>query len=52
LEGTRDLSQFDNVINTPHTAWYSQYSFNELRRKSAEELARYLQGKPLKHLLT
>lgn len=51
LDGTRDLSLFDNVINTPHTAWYSQYSFNELRRKSAEELGRFLQGQSLKHPL-
>lgn len=51
LVGTRELSKFDNVINTPHTAWYSQFSFNELRRKSAEEIAHFLQDKPLLHPL-
>lgn len=51
LEGTRDLSQMDNVINTPHTAWYSQHSFNELRKKSAEELVRFFKGEQILHPL-
>jgi len=51
LEGTRELSKFGNVINTPHTAWFSQNSFNELRKKSAEEMARFMRGETLKHPL-
>lgn len=51
LAGTLELSKLDNVINTPHTAWYSQNSFNLLRQKSAEEIARFLRGEPLLHPL-
>ena len=51
LEGTREFTQMDNVIITPHTAWYSKHSFNELRKKSAEELVRFFRGEKLAHPL-
>ena len=38
------LRQMDNVILTPHTAFYSEESVRELQRKAAEEVARVLTG--------
>jgi D-3-phosphoglycerate dehydrogenase / 2-oxoglutarate reductase len=51
LEGTLELSKLDNVIITPHTAWFSQNSFIELKKRSAEEIARFLRGEQLLHSL-
>lgn len=36
------LSQLDNVIITPHTAFLSQDSVSELRKKASQEIARTL----------
>ena len=36
----------DNVILTPHTAFYSEESLLELQRKAAEEVVRVLSGEP------
>ena len=42
------LFQLPNVIVTPHTAWYSEQSVEEVKRISAFEIARVLSGqKPL-----
>lgn len=45
-----DLSPFvdveDQLILSPHTAWYSEESQTELRTKSAQEARRMLDGKP------
>ncbi|MBS7634109.1 C-terminal binding protein [Candidatus Bathyarchaeota archaeon] len=38
------LLRLDNVIITPHMAWYSNRSLDEIRRKAAEEVARVLSG--------
>ncbi len=38
------LLRLDNVIITPHMAWYSNRSLDEIRRKAAEEVARALSG--------
>jgi D-3-phosphoglycerate dehydrogenase len=38
------LFQLDNVIVTPHMAWYSIDSLTEIQRKAAEEVARVLSG--------
>jgi D-3-phosphoglycerate dehydrogenase / 2-oxoglutarate reductase len=41
------LREFDNVILTPHAAWYSEEAQNDLQRKAAEEVVRVLRnGKP------
>ncbi|WP_281195173.1 C-terminal binding protein [Halorubrum sp. F4] len=34
----------DDVVVTPHVAWYSEESKREVRRKAAEEARRYLRG--------
>jgi D-3-phosphoglycerate dehydrogenase len=38
-----------NVLITPHMAWYSEESEREVRRKAAEEVLRFLQGRQLLH---
>jgi D-3-phosphoglycerate dehydrogenase len=38
------LKQFDNVILTPHSAWFSDAAIPELQRRAAEEMARMLSG--------
>ncbi len=40
------LLHLENVILTPHVAFYSEESLQELQRKAAEEVARVLVGKP------
>ncbi len=41
------LSELDNVILTPHAAFYSEESELELRRKAAQEVVRTLrEGRP------
>jgi D-3-phosphoglycerate dehydrogenase len=44
LPADHPLMQFDNVVITPHVAWYSEASIVELRRKAAQEIVRVLQG--------
>jgi len=39
------LLKLDNVIFTPHVAWYSESSLKELRAKAAIDLVRVLEGK-------
>jgi len=41
----RPLLKLDNVIFTPHVAWYSESSLKELRAKAATDLVRVLEGK-------
>lgn len=50
---TRDnpLLGLDNVVITPHMAWYSLGSLTEIQRKAAEEVARVLSGEPPKSLV-
>lgn len=43
------LLQFDNVILTPHAAWYSEEAENTLLTSAAEEVVRGLRGERLKH---
>lgn len=38
------LFDLDSTVVTPHVAWYSEASVTELRRKTAENVVRYLQG--------
>ena len=50
-----DLSPFqavmDRIMFSPHTAWYTEESQAELRRKSAEQARRALSGEPLKNVI-
>jgi len=45
------LLHTDNCIVLPHTAWYSEESFADLKTKAAEEVARVLTGQPPRHPL-
>ena len=38
------LLHMDNVIATPHCAWYSETAITTLQRKVAEEVVNVLQG--------
>lgn len=38
------LFNLDSVVVTPHVAWYSESSLTDLRRKTAENVVRYLDG--------
>ncbi len=38
------LLKFDNFLISPHTAWYSEQSSKDLKRKAAEEGLRFLKG--------
>jgi D-3-phosphoglycerate dehydrogenase / 2-oxoglutarate reductase len=40
------LLQLTNVIITPHAAWYSEKAVDEVKRVSAQEIARVLSGLP------
>ena len=41
------LLKHDNFIVSPHTAWYSEESAEELKRKVAEEAVRFITGQPV-----
>ncbi|MDR1070962.1 MAG: C-terminal binding protein [Gracilibacteraceae bacterium] len=44
LERDSPLLQMENVIATPHFAWYSEQAITSLQRKAAEEAVRVLSG--------
>ena len=44
--------ELQNLLLTPHIAWYSQQSVRELRRKAAEEAGRLLRGEPPYNIVT
>ena len=44
LRKDNPLLELDNVIITPHMAWYSTTSITEIQRKSAEQIAKALIG--------
>ncbi|WP_444659001.1 C-terminal binding protein [Caproiciproducens sp. R2] len=45
------LLHFDNVIVTPHIAWYTEESIHALQQKVGEEVARVLSGNAPKNLV-
>jgi D-3-phosphoglycerate dehydrogenase len=42
--------QQENLILTPHTAFYSESSFKELKRRTAQSVVNVLQGKVISNL--
>ena len=40
------LLHMDNVIATPHSAWYSETAIHTLQKKVAEEVVNVLNGNP------
>ncbi len=47
LTAENPLLKLQNFIATPHTAWYSEQSSSELKRKAAEEAVRFMTGEPV-----
>jgi len=45
------LKKMDNVILTPHMAWYTNYSIYDMKRKWAENAARYIKGEKLQNVV-
>jgi len=45
------LLGLDNVLATPHMAWYSEQASSDLKRKLAEECIRFMKGEELKYRL-
>ncbi|GEK34816.1 C-terminal binding protein [Kurthia sibirica] len=43
------LLQLENLLITPHMAWYSEQSGQELKRKVAEESIRFITGQKLEY---
>jgi hypothetical protein len=48
-EGAASLADAPGVLLTPHVAWFSSRSVQQLRRSSAQEIVRFLKGEPLAH---
>ncbi|HET7626797.1 MAG TPA: C-terminal binding protein [Bacillales bacterium] len=48
-EADHPLFAYDNVILTPHSAWYAEESAYDLKRKAAEEAARLIEGEPIRY---
>jgi D-3-phosphoglycerate dehydrogenase len=46
------LLQMDNVIITPHSAWYSEEAMIELRQKAAKNIVHVLSGEKTPYALT
>lgn len=44
IQPTHPLLHMDNVIATPHSAWYSETAIKTLQRKVAEEVVNVLKG--------
>ena len=45
------LFKFDNVIVTPHSAWYSEESVNILLNSIADEAIRAIRGEAHRHVV-
>jgi D-3-phosphoglycerate dehydrogenase len=50
-EKDNPLLRLNNVIVTPHMAWYSMSSLTEIQTKAAEEVARVLSGQTPRNLV-
>ncbi|GHV37914.1 dehydrogenase [Synergistales bacterium] len=46
-KGIHPLLRHENFVCTPHIAWYSEQASHDLKRKTIEELVRWLDGKEL-----
>lgn len=42
------LFRHENVVITPHMAWYSEESAEDLKTKCAEEAVRFMRGEPVR----
>ncbi len=51
LPSDSPLLDLDNIIITPHVAWYSEYSLYDLKKKAASEIARFYKGLKPKNIV-
>jgi D-3-phosphoglycerate dehydrogenase len=49
LDPASPLLRMEQVIVTPHAAWYSEEGRSDLKRRAAEEAVRVLRGEPPRH---
>ncbi|MBM7608535.1 D-3-phosphoglycerate dehydrogenase [Lysinibacillus composti] len=52
IKNTSRLLEMDNVIITPHSAWYSEEAMIELRTKAASNITQVLKGEVTPYALT
>jgi phosphoglycerate dehydrogenase-like enzyme len=45
------LLEMDNALLTPHMAWYSEEGGEDIRRMIMEDVKRYLDGEPPRHVV-
>jgi D-3-phosphoglycerate dehydrogenase len=45
------LTTFDNVVLTPHLAWYTEESYGELKRRTIENVVEVLAGRTPRNIL-
>jgi D-3-phosphoglycerate dehydrogenase len=45
------LTRFDNVVLTPHLAWYTEESYGELKRRTAQNVVDVLAGRPCRDVV-
>ena len=45
------LAQLENTVLTPHVAWYSAESYNELKRRTIENVVEYCAGRRPRNIL-
>ncbi|MGO1927306.1 MAG: C-terminal binding protein [Brachybacterium tyrofermentans] len=51
LPATHPIAELDNVVLTPHAAWYTEQSYVELKRRTVEGVADVLAGRTPRNLL-
>lgn len=51
LAGAKKFKEFNNVVITPHTGYYSLAASKKMRLNSADEIARFIKGESQKHQL-
>ena len=51
LPATHPIAALDNVVLTPHAAWYTEQSYVELKRRTLEGVADVLAGRSPQNLL-
>ena len=49
MEAGNPLLRHENLIVTPHMAWYSEEAAKELKRKVAEEAVRFVKGEAVRY---
>jgi D-3-phosphoglycerate dehydrogenase len=45
------LTRFGNVVLTPHLAWYTEESYGELKRRTAQNVVDVLAGRPCRDVV-